>query len=144
MCEQPRGTLPMTEPGVLGLCSRMSSSRVLIHKLAIRCVRESLAGMGNHGVAVTASLGAAPISRARNAQTMLSYTHPHLSYLGRVKIRVMLCALQFKVSCIHHVRACSKVQQGLAPSPGSIASHLFWKYFQIFSGQDTILALVPL
>lgn len=33
MCEQLRGTLHVTEPGVLGLCSRMSSSRMLIHKL---------------------------------------------------------------------------------------------------------------
>lgn len=131
MCEQPRGTMCVTEPGVLGLCSRMASSRMLIHKMAIRHVQESLAGMGNHDVAVTASLGAAPMLRAaRNPQTMLSYIHPLLSYPGRVKIRVMLHALQFKVSCIHHVRACSMVQQGSALSPGSIVSHLFQQYFQ--------------
>lgn len=132
MCEQPRGTLPTTEPGVLGLCSRMSSLRMLIHKLAIRCAPDSLAGKGKHGVAVTASLGDAPIPTAtKNPQTIPSYTYLLLSHPGRVKIRVMLHALQVKLSCIHHVRACSIVQQGLAPSPGSIVSHLFQKCFQI-------------
>lgn len=44
MCEQPRGTLPTMEHGVLGLW--MSSSRMLIYKLAIRSAQESLGWNG--------------------------------------------------------------------------------------------------
>lgn len=40
MCEQLRGTLHVTEPRVLGLHSGMSSSRMLIHKLAVTYVPE--------------------------------------------------------------------------------------------------------
>lgn len=35
ICEQPRGTLCVTEPEALGLHSRKSSSRMLLHKLAV-------------------------------------------------------------------------------------------------------------
>lgn len=66
------------------------------------------AGTGNHVEAVAALLSAASLPRAaRNLQIVFSYTHPLRSHPGRVKIRVMLRALQFKASCIHHVRACS-------------------------------------
>jgi len=40
MCQQPRGTLPATEPGALELHSRKSSSRMLMHKLAVTYVPE--------------------------------------------------------------------------------------------------------
>lgn len=94
--------------------------------------KRALAGMGNHSFAVTASLGDALIPRAaKNPQTMPFYIYLLLSYFGRVKIRVMLHDLQFKVSCIHHIRVCPMVHQGLAPSLGSTLGHLFWKYFQI-------------
>lgn len=83
-------------------------------------------------IAVTASLGDALIPRAaKNPQTMPFYIYLFLSYSGRVKIRVILHALQFKVSCIHHIRVCPMVHQVLAPPLGSTVGHLFWKYFQI-------------
>lgn len=85
MCEQQRGTLNVTEPGALGLHSRMSSSRMLIHKLAVTYIPELCfpVGTGNHVEAVTALLSAASLPRAaRNLQIVFSYTHPLLSLEG--------------------------------------------------------------
>lgn len=116
MCEQLRGTLHVTEPGILGLHSRMSSSRMPQADSRIYPRALFLVGTGNHVEAVTALLSAASLPRAaRNLQIVFSYTHPLLSHPGRVKIRVMLCALQFKASCIHHVRVCSTPEGSTLP-----------------------------
>lgn len=85
---------------MLGLHGRMSSSRMLIHKLTVTYIPEpcSLIGTGNHVEAVTALLSAASLPRAaRNLQIVFSCTQPLLSHPGRVNIRVMLCALQFSL-----------------------------------------------
>lgn len=108
ICEQPRGTLHVTRPGALGLRSRKSLSRMLIHQVSVISVPEPYSLLKQATTATAVSLGAAPLPRAaRNPQILLSCTHPLLSHPGRVQTRVMLHASQFKAFCIHHAWACS-------------------------------------